>query len=455
MSHRRLIALCASATLLAGCGSGAGGGAATTGPTGAGNPFTKEVSGTLNISGFNPSDEVGKSRSDYAAEGLSGVTINQDTTNFDTQKFAAQAAAGQVPDLIQLNRSDVATFAQKRLIQPMDQCYTTWDVDPAEHWYEAAVDDVTYSDAVYAAPQFFQANALLANKRVLSAKGVTLDQLDTSSLDQLAEWAGQLSTQEGGNPTVIGFDPDLPGSAATWMTLHGAGVMDADGRPTLDDPANAEVLTWMKEVMDAQGGYAKVKSFKDSMDVFGKENQYVLDQVAIQTWAQWYPNVLAPTKDAVSIAAAPLKDSDGQVVGMAGGTAFAIPAASKNPSAACAWAVRATSTEAWLKAGEARAQKVESSGSIATGLMTASPEADQAIREQFVKPSGNADFDQVVEAYYSALENTRSVGASPVGQTITSELNNAVVTTLAGEKQPQQALADAQAAAMRAWDQVD
>lgn len=445
-----LCALTAFVALTAGCSSQS---PATQG-AGDAPAFDRQPAGQLRISGFNPSDEVGKSRSDHAAEGLAGVGIEQDTTNFDTQKFAAQAASGQVPDLIQVNRSDVATFAARNLIRPMDQCYSTWGVDPRQHFYEAAVTDVTHEGSVYGVPQFFQPNALLVNTRVTEGKGVTPDQLDTSKPDSLVQLAGDLSEQSGGNPSVLGLDLDLPGSAGMWFTVLGAGVLAEDGRPTLDDPGNVRVLEWMKSVMDAQGGYAKVKSFKDSMDVFGDGNQYVRDQVAVQTWAQWYPNVLAASADKVELAAVPIRDTAGQPVGMAGGTAFAIPTAAKNPSAACAWAIRATSLEAWLAAGQARANTVAEKGGIATGLFTASPAADRQIREQFVAPSGNADFDQVIDTYYSVLENTRSLGSSPVGQQVTQELNNAVVITLAGEKGAQQALQDAQAAGMRAWDQV-
>ena len=90
------------------------------------------------LSGFNPSDEVGQSRADYAAGQLQGVTIQLDKTNFDPQKFAAQVASGNVPDLLQMDRSVVATLADKELIIPL----------------------------VYAVPQFFQPSALIANKRV-------------------------------------------------------------------------------------------------------------------------------------------------------------------------------------------------------------------------------------------------------------------------------------------------
>ena len=420
--------------------------------TGSGT-FTKEVSGTLKISGFNPSDEVGQSRADYAKQQLAGVTITLDTTNFDPQKFAAQAASGNVPDLLQMDRSVVATLADKDLIVPMDECYAVHGVTPDQQYYPSTIGDVTYDGKVYAVPQFFQPLALMVNKRVLEKAGVSLDQLDTSKPDQIVALAEKLQQQKGGNPSVVGFDPDLPGSAYMWFEVFGGGTNDDTGKPTLDDPNNVKALTWMKQVMDAQGGFAKVKSFKDTWDVFGDKNQFVHDQVAVQTAQQWYVNVLSNTKDDVSLAAVPIKTLEGQPIAMAGGTAFAVAAAGKNKSAACAWAINATSEAAWVAAGQARAKTVEEKNSINTGLFTASPVADEAVRTQFVKPSGNADFDQVIATFYEVLPGNVSRGASAVGQIIDQNFNNAVSVALTGEKDPQAALADAQAASLRAWDQ--
>ena len=421
-------------------------------PTGGGT-FTKEVSGSLKISGFNPSDEVGKSREEYAKQQLAGVTIELDTTSFDPQKFAAQAASGNVPDLLQMDRSVVATLADKDLIVPMDECYAVHGVTPDQQYYPSTIGDVTYDGKVYAVPQFFQPLALMVNKRVLEKAGVSLDELDTSKPDQIVAVAEKLPQQKGGNPSVLGFDPDLPGSAYMWFEVFGGGTNDDTGKPTLDDPNNVKALTWMKQVMDAQGGFAKVKSFKDTWDQFGDKNQFVTDQVAVQTAQQWYVNVLSNTKDDVSLAAVPIKTLEGQPIAMAGGTAFAVAAAGKNKSAACAWAINATSEAAWTAAGAARAKTVEEKNSINTGLFTASPTADEAVRTQFVKPSGNDDFDQVIAAFYEVLPANVSRGASAVGQIIDQNFNNAVSVALTGEKPPEQALADAQAAALRAWDQ--
>ncbi len=445
----------ATALVVSGCGGGGGAGAGAGAPAAsAASAFSKDVSGTLKTSGFNPSDEVGKSRADYAAGKLSGVKVTMDTTNFDPQKFAAQAAAGQAPDLIQVDRHVVATFAAKGLIIPLDQCYALWGVTPGQQFYPSAIKDVSYNGAVYGVPQFFQASALLANKRVMAKAGVTAAELDTSKPDQVLAAAKKMYAASGGNPSVLGFDPDVPGSTNIWFTVFGGHAYNDDGSPDLANPKNLDALNWLKALMDAQGGYAKVKSFKDTMDVFGDGNQYVKDQVGVQTWAQWYPNVLAATANKVSVEAIPIKDYQGKNVAMAEGTAFAIPKAAKNPSAACAWAINATSTDAWLAAGQARAQTVEKNKSIGTGLMTGSPVADQAVREKYVAKTDNADFTQVINTYYSVLPDNRPWGSSAVAQQASQELTNAVIVAMSGEKTTQQALADAQAAAQRAWDQV-
>ena len=347
----------------------------------------------------------------------------------------------------------VGTLADRELIVPLDQCYDLWQVDPAERYYQAALDDVTYDGSLYAIPQFFQTSMIIANKRVMEQAGVTIDQLDTSKPDQIIAAAEQMYAESGGVPSLIGFDPDLPGSVAVWLIAFGGGAMEDNGQPALDQQANVEALTWLKQLVDAQGGNAAFQSFKQTMDVFGDQNQYVADQVGAQLWAQWYINVLANTKDDVSVEATPVRTTAGDVIGFAGGTAFAIPAGGKNPSAACAWAIEATSPDAWQAAGAARAETVAERDSINTGLFTGSPVADELVREQFVEPSGNADFDQLIATSYQTLENPVSVGGSAVGQEIDDALKNAVAQVLAGSMEPEAALQEAQATAMRAWDQ--
>jgi multiple sugar transport system substrate-binding protein len=71
-----------------------------------------------------------------------------------------------------------------------------------------------------------------------------------------------------------------------------------------------------------------------------------------------------------------------------------------------------------------------------------------------VKPSGDAGFDQVISTYYDVVDKGKSVGASPAGQQLKQELTNAITAALIGQKTPQKALADAQAATLSAYKTV-
>jgi len=443
------VVITGSALALSACG-GTGGGS----PADSSSDFAGTPSGTLKAWGFDNADDVGKARLDYAAAQLKGVKIDLDATSFDAQKFTTRMAGGNIPDVVQMDRRYVTQYAAQGLIQPLDSCFDARKVDPTKQWYPSVVDDVTYKGKVWAVPQFYQPPAIILNMKVLDAAGVSPDQIDTSQPDVLMAAIAKMYKESGGVPSVLGFDPVATGQTGLWILSQGGKLADSDGKPTLDDPGNVAGVDLLKKINDAQGGFAKVKSFSDAFDTFGDKNQYVAGQVGAQVNAQWYPNVLSPYVGKIDIRAVPFLDKDGKPFSVAGGTAFVVPVGAKNPSAACAWMNDLTSLDAWMAAGQARAKTREKDGGVNTGLFTGSPDADKQIRDKWVKPSGNKDFDQVIATYYDVVGYGITYGSSPAGQTIDAELTNAVTAALLGEKTPQQALKDAQASAMRAYQKA-
>ena len=448
--------LATSVVALGACGGGDDGDTAGSGQSSAAGPtFSTNATGDLSAWGFENADDVGTSRLDFAKSKLSGLNIKIDATAFDAQKFTTRAASGNVPDVVQMDRRFVATYAAQGLIKPIDDCFKAYGVDPRAQYYPSVVDDVTYDGKTWAVPQFYQPPAIILNKRVMQKAGVTDAEIDTSKPDVLLAAIAKMYKAGGGNPSTLGFDPVSTGQSELWILGLGGQLVGEDGAPTIDNPNNVKALTLLKQINDAQGGFAKVKSFTDSFDTFGDNNQYVKDQVGAQVNAQWYVNVLTPYVKKVEIAAVPFKNAEGQPFTVAGGTSFVIPEAAKNPDAACAWAVNLTSQDAWLAAGAARSKTIaKKPGAINTGLFTGSPEADQAIRSQYVKPSSNAGFDQTISTYYDIVAAGKSYGASPAGQQIQTEVQNAITSTLLGAKAPDAALGDAQTAAMRAYNKV-
>ena len=442
-----IVALATTAVVLAGCGGGGGGGESASDVD-----FTAEPTGTLSAWGFENADDVGQSRLDYAAEQLSDVEVDLDATAFDAQKFTTRIASGDVPDVVQMDRRYVTQYAAQDLILPLDACFEAQNVTPDDQWYPFVVDDIRYDDGIWAVPQFYQPPAIILNKRVMDAAGVTNDDIDTSNPDALLGAVAKMYQESGGVPTRLGFDPVSTGQAPLWILGMGGQLTDADGMPTLDDESNIAGIEILQQINDAQGGYAAIKSFTDSFDTFGENNQFVADQVGAQVNAQWYPNVLSPYVDQIQIEAVPFKDSEGNPFAVSGGSAFVIPANAKNPTAACAWMVQLTTDDAWAAAGAARAETRAADGGINTGLFTGSPTPDQSLRDEYVVETGNAGFDQTISTYYDVLDYGQSFGSSPAGQDIQNELNNAVTAALLGDKTPEEALADAQQAAMRAYD---
>jgi multiple sugar transport system substrate-binding protein len=456
MKKRQHVLLAAGITAslaLTACGGGGGGGGTEEEGAG-GTEFTTSPSGDLRVWGFENADDVGQARLDHAEAQLADVTIDLDATAFDAQKFTTSVAGGTIADVVQMDRRFVPTYAAQDLIMPLDECFAAHDIDPATHFYENVSSEVTYEDQLFAVPQFFQPPAIITNLDVMDEAGVTNEDIDTSDPERLIAAIEKMYEEDGGNPSVLGFDPVATGQTGLWIQGMGGQLVDADGVPTLDDPANVEGIEYLKRITDAQGGFAKLKSFTDSFDVFGENNQYVANQVGAQVNAQWYPNVLSPYVDDIRINAVPFRDADGQPFSLAGGSAFVIPTGAKNPDAACAWAINTITTDAWLAAGEARAETREADGGINTGLFTGSPEADQQIRDQYVAESGNEDFDQVISTYYEVVDYGVSYAVSPAGQEINTELVNAVTAALLEDKTAEEALADAQAAAMRAYETV-
>lgn len=455
MKRRQAVTLALSALAVlatsTACGGSGGGSAAATGDV----DFGAKPSGTLNSWSFDNADDVGTARMDYANAQLKklGVTVKYDQTPFDAQKFTTRLASGNVPDVVQMDSVDVATYAAQGLIMPLDKCYSQNDVDPTKLFYPAVSGAVTWKDKIWAVPQFYQPSAIILNESVLEQAGVSSSDVDTSNPTKLLSAIKKMYQTNGKVPTRLGFDPQATGNVYLWVLGLGGQITGENGVPTLDNPANVYALELLKKIADAQGGYAKMKSFTDSFDFFGENNQFVKDQVGAEVAAQWYPNVLSPYKDQLKLKTVPFRNKDGEPVTVAAPTAFVIPTKSSNPQAACRWALAVDSMGAWKAAESARENTLEKNGGINTGLFTGEPAADQALREH-VKPSGNAGFDQTIQEFYEVVDKGIPIPASPAGQAIKNDLTNAFTSTLLGQSSAKAALEHAQQDAMRAYNNV-
>jgi multiple sugar transport system substrate-binding protein len=142
----------------------------------------------------------------------------------------------------------------------------------------------------------------------------------------------------------------------------------------------------------------------------------------------------------------------GDTLAYASGSAWAIPAGSENPEAACRWARVMTSTEAWEAAANARIAAREAEGKPFTGILTANAHADTLI--QGMVTSGGEPWDTAVAKMYEANANTFALPANPADAEFKTALQDAVNAVLNGQATPQEAMATAQQNAQSALDEA-
>jgi multiple sugar transport system substrate-binding protein len=397
----------------------------------------------LTIMGFGTNgDDVAKTR--YAiAEKAVGGGVSAPNGAFDDQQFLAAIAAGDVPDLVYFGRDKVGTYAAKGALVPLTSCVKSHKIN-MKQYRSAAVHEVSYRGKVYAIPEFYDVRTVIVNLDVLDKAHVKLSQLNTANWPKLKAAARKLYATSGGKVSRIGFDPKLPEFFPLWARANGADILSKDGlHPHINSPKAVAALQYAISLINAQGGWNKFKSFRDTWDFFGKQNQVAEDQVGAWPMEQWYYNVLTSTSPNVRIHALPFRARNGKVINYETGSAWAIPKGAKHQAAACTWMKAMTATSTWMAAARNRANVRKQQGRPYTGLSTANAVADKLIFKQTYTPI-NKYFDQAVKTVLDVQQHSFYIPASPASAEFQDAWMNAVNSVLTGQSGVRSALNKAQ-----------
>lgn len=445
--RRRTVAIAALTTvgILPSCAVGTGGATSTD----ATYDSEATVSGSLSVMGFSGVDEVATTRMDLAKKALGGVTVTLTEGDLDLQQFLSAIASGKPPSLVYADRSQIGSLAARGAILPLDACISGEGIDTSA-FVPSALAQVTLNGHVYGIPEFNSVQLTMANADLLAGAGLNLDDVNGSDWQKLSAASRALASSAGGR-TVIGFDSKLPEFLPLWAKANGADLLSADGRTArLDDPAVVEALQWAVSIYDDQGGFSAVKAARDSADFFGAGNQFATGALGAMPMEQWYINVLADVSAGAPLAFDTVRARDGRPLAFASGSAWAIPAGSDNPGAACRWARVMTSTDAWTAAATARRDERAAEGKSFTGILTGNLRADQDI-QAMVAPGGEP-WRTAVAKMYEANAAAFSLPANPADAEFTTAMKDAVNAVLNGQKNPADALRDAQGTAQAALD---
>jgi multiple sugar transport system substrate-binding protein len=410
---------------------------------------TSKAAGTLNIMGFGKGDDVAETRAALATKAVGG-TVNRPTGSFNDQQFLAAVASGNAPDLVYLDRQKVGTYAAKGAFLPLNSCISSQKIN-TKQYRQAAMREVTYKGKIYGIPEFYDVRTILVDNKVLDQSNVAISALNPAKPAALLAAAKKMvKFDSNGNVTRIGFDPKMPEFFPLWAKAYGVDILSKDGlTPHLNDPRAVKALAYAMSLINAQGGWDKFKSFRDTWDFFGSGNQVAKNQVGAWPMEQWYYNVLASTSPDVHITAVQFRNLKGQPINYETGSAWAIPKGSKNQAAACTWMKVMTSTNTWLAAAKNRAALRKANKQPYTGLSTGNSVADQLIYKQTYS-SINPYFDEAVKKVLDVQKFSFGIPASPASAEFLAAWQNAVNRVLAGQQTPKAALNQAQKEAVAA-----
>jgi len=411
------------------------------------------VAATLSIMGFGTGDDVAETRAAIATKAVGG-DVSRPAGSFNDQQFLAAVASGNVPDLVYLDRQKVGTYAAKGAFLPLTSCIKGQKIN-MKQYRQAAVNEVSYKGQVYGIPEFYDVRTILIDNDVLDATNTPIGWLNPAKPAQLLAAAKKMSKIDAsGKVTRIGFDPKIPEFFPLWAKAYGVDILSKDGLHShLNDPRAVKALTYAMSLINAQGGWDKFKSFRDTWDFFGSGNQVAKDQVGAWPMEQWYYNVLASSSPKVHITALQFRNLKGQPINYETGSAWAIPKGAHNTQAACTWMKTMTSTSTWMAAAKNRAEIRKQKNQPYTGISTGNAVADQAIYKQ-TYTSINKYFDEAVKKVLDVQKFSFGIPASPASAEFRQAWNDAVNRVLAGQQTPKQALDQAQKEAQSAIDKA-
>jgi len=407
---------------------------------------------TLDIYGYGPGDDVQENRATYAAGQLSGVTINREAPSFDDQAFLTRLASGNVPDLVRMPRTIIGYYAAKGVLQPVDSCVSS----VKSQYRKGAMNAVTWKGHVYGLPEFTNQVTMIVNESDFTQAGLSVAKdAQTKNLSLLLKDAKKLTKFDGsGNLVRIGFDPKIDSGFGLpmWAKYFGGSIISADGlHAQLNSPAAVKAMNFAVSVINAEGGWNKFVTYRNTFDFFGAGNPLVKDQLAMWPMESFIYNVFANNSPTVDIVAKYFTNGKGGPVSFLSGNAWAIPKSSKDASDACAYMKAVTSVQAWSIAADKRVNARKAAGQAFTGLYTANAAADKKIYEDYDQQDTHGPrFLQAVQLLTNASKYGFELPPTPAGPLFVTAWNNAVNRILTGQQSAKASLDQAQKEAQAA-----
>ena len=369
----------------------------------------------------------------------------------DPQKLMTAVAGGKPPDLVFMDRFELAGWAARGVFEPLDDLFEASGVDRAD-LYPACLDECVFEGQTYGLPWNTDSRALWVNMAVLRRFGYDAPPRDW---DELASMAARMTTRTPrGNIETIGFAPMFGNSyLCLYGWLNGGEFATPDGRRiTMTDPRNVEALAWMKGVYDAIGGARQVNDFNVSAQAEGAAEPFIAGKIAMRIDGNWNLDYVAkyvPDKEILVVP--PPAPKGREPVSWSGGFCWSIPRGSPHRREAWELAMFLCSEECWRRAGELQAvvnQRRAEAQNLAAGYYVPQLSCSRAVNGMLIREFAGRLPERIRAGFVThveALDICRFRPVLPVGKVLWDEQVRATWDVLLADKDPQAALAAGQA----------
>lgn len=344
----------------------------------------------------------------------SNITVKVSPIGWDVahQKLVAAAAAGKLPDVVQMGGTYLGEFADMGVLEPVDtKTFKEGDFFPAA-WQQGSYDGETYGVPWYVDTRVLFYRTDLADKAGIKKAPATMAEL-RSAAQAYQEKAGAkwgLSVQPRGLDTVQSFYP--------FLFSAGGAIVDDAGKAVVNSPSAVKALenygSFFKKGLSDKGvqpGYDVTKDFNTG-------------SVAMFFGGPWFTGLLDDNypdlKGKWAIAPVP---ADKASVSMAGGSSLAVSADSDHKAAAKEFV-------SYLTDAKGQADWFERTKDLP---------ANKAAWE-----SGDLAGDPALQIWRKQMDTARSTPSQPKLTEITSKVDAAIESVTQGKSTAKAALDKAQ-----------
>jgi ABC-type glycerol-3-phosphate transport system substrate-binding protein len=239
-------------------------------------------------------EKIGETIQNKFNELNTGIKVKWELGDFDTNtKIMAALAAGNPPPVHHLGRWQTGDMAIRNAIIPLDEYIQASKTFKWDNLWSRLQADCTMWGKKWTVPLSTDTRAFFYNKKLLKEAGLDPEN-PPDTWEQLLAAVPKLTKRDAGKRlTQIGFTPSFANPPVYLMFFSvlwckGGDIVDKDlTKITIATDKGIEAMKFLKELMDAQGGYKDAAAFTTGLTPAEGLDPFTMGAVATMMMGQW------------------------------------------------------------------------------------------------------------------------------------------------------------------------